>query len=44
MILVSVMIEIEHVEEVTDGRHVARDIRIVAILYRIGQVIPAAIT
>jgi Asp/Glu/hydantoin racemase len=43
MIPAVVMIEVEHVEQVANGRHVARDIGVITILYRIGKIIAASV-
>jgi len=37
------LIEVEEIEQVTNGRHVSRHVRIVVILLGIGQVVAAAI-
>jgi len=39
----SVMIEVEHVEQIANGRHVDRDIRTIIIHPRIGKIVAAAL-
>src|SRR5262249_18730575 len=43
-VVATLTVEVKHVEQIADGRHVARNVGVTIIVFRIGQIVAAAVT